>query len=110
MYLDGLVQGPNHTDGCVGTKVNISVADCGEKNPGQFAGIEAVLLEKDEAAAAWDKLWKKVGQLCSGECVGRGGAFVGECLQGGVGLEADVETGEIVEAGEIVGVEGGAEA
>ena len=110
MYFDGLIKRANDADGGVGAEVDCCSADSGEKGSGQFAGIEAVLLEKDEAAAAWDKLWKKVGQLCSGECVGRGGAFVGECLQGGVGLEADVKTREIVEAGEIVGVEGGAEA
>jgi hypothetical protein len=108
--FDGLIKRANDADGSVGAEVDCCSADGGEKGPGQFAGVEAVLFEKDEATVAGDKLREEMGQLCDGECVGRGGAFVGECLQGGVGLEADVETGEIVEAGEIVGIEGGAEA
>jgi hypothetical protein len=110
VYFDGLIKRANDADGRVGTKVDGGGADGGKKSPGQLAGIEAVLFEESEAVVTGDKLWEEMGQLRSGERVGRCEGFVRERLQGGAGLERDMETGEIVEAGEIVGVEGDAEA
>jgi hypothetical protein len=109
VYLYGMVEGANQADGSVGPEVDGGGSDGGEEGAREFAGIETMLFEEGEAVAAWHKLRKKMGQLCGGEHVGRCVGFVRERLQGGVGLERYVETGEIKEAGKVVWVEGDAE-
>jgi hypothetical protein len=79
--------------------------DCGEKCRGELTGVEAVLVEEDKPVFSWHECGKQMGKIFGCEFgVCRSGVGRNR-LQGGVGLNGDVDAGESVDAAEEVGIE-----
>jgi hypothetical protein len=107
--LDGVVGGASGEDGGVGAEVDGGGVNGGEECGGELAGIEAVLVEQDEAAVAGGECGEEMGEVFWGEFAVCAAGAGWESLEGGVGLERDADTGKGVEAVEEVRVEREAE-
>jgi hypothetical protein len=78
--------------------------DGGEKRRGELTGVEAVLVEEDKSVISRRERGKQMGEILSGEFGVCGSDVEWQGLQGGVGLEGDVEAGESADALERVGI------
>ena len=104
-----VVDGAGGEDGGVGAEVDGGGAYGGEECGGELAGVEAVLVEEDEAVVAGGECGEETSEVFGGESCWRGADGGWKGLQGGVGLEGDADAGESVEAVEEGGVEREAE-
>jgi hypothetical protein len=71
--------------------------------------VDTALVKEEEAVCAWGECGKAVGQISGREFGARGGEVGRQGLQGGLSLEGDESTGEIVEVIEEGGIEREAE-
>jgi hypothetical protein len=107
--FDGVFNVASGQDWCIGAEVDGRVADAGEECGGELAGIDASLVEEDEAVIARCECGEETGEICWGEFAFGVWRVMWDGLQGGVGLEGDVDAGENADAVKKFWVEGDAE-
>jgi hypothetical protein len=106
-FDDVVGDGSDEADGHVGAEIDGGCVDGGEECGGEFAGIEAMFVQKSEGLVAWVELGQQAREFFWGEEVGLGGRIYG--LEGDVGVEGDLVARKGLEAVEEGWVEGEAE-
>jgi hypothetical protein len=98
VYFDALVSRVGAEDSGIGSEIDGGGTDGGEEGGGEFAWVEAVLIEEEKTVIAGGELWKESAQFLrceGGACVGYMGR---QSLQRGAGVEGHDDAGESAEA------------
>lgn len=103
--LDSVWFGADETNGGVGAEIDAGGLDCCKEGVGELAGIDAVLIEMEDALAVQVELGKQIGNGVGGEECGGGWMSGGEGLKGNAGLEGDGDSRERFDGGKVFGVE-----
>ena len=90
-------------------EIDVSGVDGGQKRWGELTGVDALLVEEEEAMVAGSECGQKISEISSGELAVYDAGAMRNRLQGREGLKGDRDAGESVDAIEEVGVEREAE-
>src|SRR5580698_1619157 len=71
-FDDVVGDGSDEADGRVGAEIDRGCIDGGKKCRGEFAGIQAVFVQKREDLVAWVELGEQAREVLRGEEVGLG--------------------------------------